>query len=343
MDKDIVGHQKIVRFLEQSLSGGKLAHTYLFVGPAHVGKTKLAAHFAAALLGREVVASGKRKAESAEDAFESVRTHPDFFLLEREVDDETGKMKRDIGIGAVSSEGREARADGPGLLERVSQSAFLGGRKVAVVLEADHLNASSANAMLKLLEEPPRETVFILVASDIQRIPATVVSRAVVLRFGLVPEAEIRQALGGRNLSPEDANFALLYANGRPGVAFSLSEDAEAREALRSRSARFFSFFGKPLTERFEAVRDLLGKGKAGYDGKEQLKEELSLWLSLLRSAILAAHAPGESETPTTSLAGVSASKLVELTDRTAQARRDLDMNVNPALAVENLLLFYEN
>lgn len=340
---DIIGHQKIVRFLEQSLERGKLAHTYLFVGPSHVGKTKVAARFAAALLGRAEASSFRLQASSPQDDdFAAVRTHPDFFLLEREVDDETGKMKRDIGIGAVSSEGRESRSEGPGLLERVSQSAFLGGRKVAVVLEADHLNVSSANAMLKLLEEPPRETVFVLVASDIQRIPATVVSRAVVLRFGLVPEPEIRQALGALNLSPEDANFVLSCANGRPGTAFSLAADAEAREALRERSARFFNLFGKPLTERFEAVRDLLGKGKSGYDGKEQLKEELALWLSLLRNALLAANDGGELAAAKTSLANVSPLKLVELADRTAQARRDLDMNVNPALAVENLLLAFE-
>lgn len=337
----IIGHQKIVRFLEQSLSQGKLAHAYLFVGPPHTGKTKVAARFAAALLGRDAAVSSQQSAVSPDD-FAAVRTHPDFFLLEREVDDETGKMKRDIGIGAISSEGREARSDGPGLLERVSQSAFLGGRKVAVVLEADHLNASSANAMLKLLEEPPRETIFILVAAQEERLPATVVSRTVLLRFGLVPEAEIRKALLARGLSSDDADFALSYANGRPGVALALAGDMEAREALRERSRRFHALFSSTVPERFAAVRDLLGKNKSGYDGKEQMKEELSLWLSLLRSALLARYLPGGASAPNDSLARVSTSKLLTLADRTVQAKRDLDMNVNPALAVENLLLAYE-
>ncbi|MEK7516543.1 MAG: hypothetical protein AAB562_03020, partial [Patescibacteria group bacterium] len=333
----IIGHQKIVRFLEQSLSEGKLAHAYLFVGPPHAGKTKVAARFAAALLGRT-----ESQRVGPEDDFAAVRTHPDFFLLEREVDDETGKMKRDIGIGAISSEGREARADGPGLLERVSQSAFLGGRKVAVVLEADHLNASSANAMLKLLEEPPRETIFILVAAQEQRLPTTVVSRTVLLRFGLVPEAEIRKALLARGLSSDDTAFALSYANGRPGVALALAGDGEARDALRERSARFHALFSSTVPERFAVARDLLGKNKSGYDGKEQMKEELALWLSLLRRALLARYLPGDAAAPFDSLARISTSKLLALADRTAQAKRDLDMNINPALAVENLLLAFE-
>lgn len=99
------------------------------------------------------------------------------------------------------------------LHDRLHASAHYGGYKLAVLLPADALNTAAANALLKLLEEPPDNTLFLLLSSRAARLPATVRSRCQALRLRTPPLALARGALP---VSSGDADLALDLAGGAP-------------------------------------------------------------------------------------------------------------------------------
>ena len=99
------------------------------------------------------------------------------------------------------------------LTDRLHASAHYGGHKLAVLLPADALNTAAANALLKLLEEPPDNTLFLLLSQRPARLPATVRSRCQVLRFRTPPLAQARAALASGGA---DAELALDLAGGAP-------------------------------------------------------------------------------------------------------------------------------
>lgn len=97
--------------------------------------------------------------------------------------------------------------------ERLHASAHYSGYKLAVLLPADALNMAAANALLKLLEEPPDNTLFLLLSQRLAHLPATVRSRCQMLRFSTPPQAQARAVLS--RIGP-DADLALDLAGGAP-------------------------------------------------------------------------------------------------------------------------------
>lgn len=143
-----VGNDAVVRVL-----GHALAHpvaAYVLCGVPHLGKRILAEQFVRALLG---VKHG-----------EEWRAHPDVYVLEAE------EGKKNISVEQVRD-----------LRERMSMRPMCALRTVAYVPAADMLNESGTNALLKVVEEPPADAVFVLVAEDAGRLPATLKSRCVIL------------------------------------------------------------------------------------------------------------------------------------------------------------------
>ncbi|MDQ7814653.1 MAG: hypothetical protein RDU25_02525 [Patescibacteria group bacterium] len=184
----IIGHSAVVRILESAL--GNPAPCYLLSGQSDLGKHFLAERFVRLLLGLE-----------NDDAH--WKSHPDLNVLETE----EGKM-------AVSVEQvRELR-------EKVSLRPMRAPRTVTYIPCADRLNESGNNALLKIIEEPPADAVFVLVAEDTSRIPSTVKSRAVILPFNLVPSRDIEAALVAQGHAAEQASLLAKAARGRPALAF---------------------------------------------------------------------------------------------------------------------------
>ena len=144
---DVIGHETIVRLLSSYVLHP--APAYLLFGPPGAGKRKIAERFIGALLG-----SGQ------------IRIHPDFILLD------VLEGKKQISVEQV----RELR-------ERISMRPMIAPRVVVYLPHAGRLNESGMNALLTVLEEPPAGAVFVLVAEDVSRIPATVLSRVVQIPF----------------------------------------------------------------------------------------------------------------------------------------------------------------
>ncbi len=228
----LVGHPSAQRRLCDAVDSGKLHHAWLICGLRGIGKATLAYKLAAFVLG----ARGKADGLVIEHASQAARwiaaqAHPDLFVLERAYDPKAKRLKSEISVESA----RE-------LLEFFSRTSGAGGWRVAIVDAADDLNRASANALLKMIEEPPPRALLLLVCNHPGRILRTIRSRCARLDLQPLTQVETR-AVVTRSLNeepPDSPAFetALRHANGRPGMAL---------EFLASPGAKaFLAFEGLP-------------------------------------------------------------------------------------------------
>jgi DNA polymerase-3 subunit delta' len=316
------------------LTSGRPPHAWLFTGPEGIGKLATALEFAAAL--------NCTSADKPCGACQACRTtlsgnHPDVEVVAPggmcdEAEHRDHADSRDLRICQIRR------------LERVlSLSPYAGGRRVAIVDAADTSRAEAANAFLKTLEEPPAGAVIILLAEREERLPDTVLSRCQKLPFRAVERTAIVEALIERGSDPDEAVAIAAAARGRLGWAFQAFEDPsllEEREAMLDEAVRVahagrFERFGwsKEAESRAPGVR-------------ERYLRELGVWESWWRDVLLIGAggtegAENSDREPQLREEGrlYSASDIVAFLRALTQTREYLQENVDPQLALENLIL----
>ncbi len=228
--KDIIGQEEVKAQLRHQLESGRLPHAQLFAGPAGTGKLPMAVAFARYLVcqhseGGDMFASGPA-ADSCGHCPACVKmnklVHPDVHFM-------MPVFKRDSGRPAdtypqsddfifewreaflenpyldLAEWMRAARADNQQgelyaaqaaeLIRKLSFRSSEGGRRVVILWLPERMNDSCANKLLKLIEEPPAETVFLLVSDDAERVLPTIQSRTLRVNFRPLKEAEMAHAL----------------------------------------------------------------------------------------------------------------------------------------------------
>ncbi len=238
LDGSIIGHARQVEALSVAGASGTMHHAWLFHGPSGVGKCTVAMRFAALLADPEssqgdwLAFAPRRDGECAR--FMRLGTHPDIRLIRKElaatsVDAALRDRKqlnlpvgllREHIVGGTTSDGKHL--DSPAF-----RTSWLGGGKVFIIDESELMDAEGQNALLKVLEEPPPQTWFVLVASHADRLLPTIRSRCQLLGFGSLSPAEMSQ-WAGRELadSPaEERQWALQFASGSPGAARAALDD----------------------------------------------------------------------------------------------------------------------
>jgi len=205
-------------------------HAWLFTGPAGVGKTDCAVAFARHLSGAD---DDARTGELFDAG-----THPDVHVIAREIDCEDSDAlphlyaRRHIEERPKGSKPRTVITIGQirHLIDALSTRAHSARCKVALLLDAHSMNINAANALLKLLEEPPEDTVLIAVSDQAHRLPATVRSRCAITTFA-VPARDAARAWLAECVDGDLVDAALDLAGGAPLEALRLVE--EERIALR--------------------------------------------------------------------------------------------------------------
>ena len=227
----VIGNAGTIRLLENALSTGRVAHAYIFFGPPGVGKRTVARRFGAAL-----VAGGDPAAEDRARR----GLHPDLAEVRPE--------------GAFTTIGQVRE-----ILRQAAGRPFEGARRV-FILEADTLNVQAANALLKTLEEPEGETVFVLLATSREGVLPTILSRARAVRFNPVPAAEVEGFLRARGAS--EPALAAALGRGSVGLALRYAEDPELAELREAVFGAGFSF-AEDFEGRHGAVEGIVSRAEA--------------------------------------------------------------------------------
>lgn len=206
-----LGHEDAEAQMAAAAAGGRVHHAWLITGPKGLGKATLAYRFARSLLGARTI--GPRPFDVDPDDPVSRRvaglSHGDVFVLRRSLGDR-GRVRREI------------TADDARLLPGFfSLAPAEGGWRVAVIDAVDDLNRHAANAILKILEEPPPRCVLLLICHSPGAALATIRSRC--RRIALRPLSDTHCADAVRGVLGQDADpRAVTLAKGRPGRAVAL-------------------------------------------------------------------------------------------------------------------------
>jgi hypothetical protein len=131
-----------------------------------------------------------------------------------------------------------------------SRTTFDGGYRLICIPSIESATPSACNALLKILEEPPDKTIFLLCAVHEQSVMATIRSRCVPIRFLLVPSGHIRDGLVSRGCGDAESAHYANESAGIPGLAIRLMEDPEYRDACRALTGDLCSYEDKPLWHR---------------------------------------------------------------------------------------------
>lgn len=325
----IIGHDRTVGYLKRSLEKNALSHAYLFTGPKHVGKMSLAVMLAQAV---NCQGADRPCGECSSCLKIAARNHPDVQALNLLTADEAEdkKAKSEIIIDQVRD-----------LQRRASLPPYEGYCRVFIFEQADLLNEAAANCLLKSLEEPLPNVLFILLAPNIGAVPETIASRCQCLALRSVPAAEIEEMLFGRGLTSDQASLMARLAGGAPGWALDALEHEEILSKRTERLERLLGITGQGYEERFEAAEEFVGKG-----GRAEVAEVIRDWQGLWRDLLLAQSGRVED---IINLDGkdkiVALGNRVDLADirgflsALIRAEELVGANVNPRLVLETLML----
>jgi DNA polymerase-3 subunit delta' len=318
---NVVGHEKTIEALRAAISAENLPHALLLVGAGGIGKTTLALELAKSL---NCTGADPPCQQCVHCHQIQVRSHPDVTVVERQ------PGRDNITIQQV----RELR-------DAASLRPFQGARKVSIIAGAESLTLQAADALLKTLEEPPPTVTFALTASDLDGLPATIISRCRVLALRSPSQEQIASHLAP-GVGAEQARHIAVLARGNVGWAIQASSQprlaAEQEEAL----ARIAAVLDLDLAARSRLAEDLTAERK----DRAQVRRSLELMLLLARDLLLT-----EQDLPPQTVSGelgatirrqsecLTLAQLSDLMGRIRVAMDRIDHNVDPRLSLEALLM----
>jgi DNA polymerase-3 subunit delta' len=218
----LYGHAEAERTLLDSYRSGRLPHAWLISGPAGIGKATLAYRMARFMLAHpdpdakaaQAAASLAVAADQAVARRVAAQAQGDLLVLERVINERTGKLYQDIRVEDVRRS-----------VSFFGSTAGEGGWRIAIVDCVDELNPSGANALLKILEEPPRRALLLLVSHSAARVLPTIRSRCRLLALRPLSADDVARAAAsalGRDAADDDIKAAAAVAQGSVARALAL-------------------------------------------------------------------------------------------------------------------------
>ncbi len=242
-----------------AFTSGRLHSGWLITGPQGVGKATLAWRMAAFLLSQPLVAAddmfGAPPAPNSLDVASDnpdmqllhAGAHPRLFIVRRAMNATDTALQDQITMAAL----RGHKGGSNKLMDFLHQSAADGGRRVVIIDCADDMNPSVANSILKVLEEPPAQTFFLLVSHQPSRLLPTIRSRCRILRCGLLEAQHVTAALAQADIQTDAGDALTALSGGSVGEAIRLTN----LDGLTLYGDLVGLFSGLPTFDRPRALR----------------------------------------------------------------------------------------
>ncbi len=244
----IEGHDAVVDKFRRAIGTGRLASAFLFVGPAGVGKHTFALKLAQALLCErhpEQMLDPCGHCPACQQA--AAKTHPDLLLVDRP--DRTGVISVEALIGDREHRMRQ------GLCYDISLKPVRGGRKIAIIDDADYLKQPEAsNCLLKTLEEPPPKSVIILISTSEQKQLPTIRSRSQVVRFRPLSDESVARVLVATGFVSDARTASQLAATADGSVPRAM---LLADETMREFRESLLAYLSDPWADSVEFAKSL--------------------------------------------------------------------------------------
>jgi len=315
--EDILGLTHIKHHLTSSADAGRIPHAQLFIGPEGSGTLSSALAYARYLLCNNSEGENINGEEACNIKCASF-THPDLhFVFPVATSDKVKShpvsdhyieewrkflKEQPYGnlfdwyrlIGIEKKQGQIGVDEAQDISKKLSLKAYEGGYKVMIIWMAEMMNTSSANKLLKLIEEPPEKTIMLLLVEDEEKIMETIYSRCQVIHFPPLSEAVIAQALSEHGLSREEAMQVAHEANGNFNKAMDLmNKDSE--------DLVFERWFVQWVRSAFKAKKNkgaihelILWSEEVARTGRETQKKFVVYCLALIRQAMLVHYGANE-------------------------------------------------
>ncbi|MDP1852749.1 MAG: DNA polymerase III subunit delta' [Candidatus Omnitrophota bacterium] len=255
---DIKGHSVQIRSLLENLRNNRLASAYLFSGPEAIGKKMTALNFAKFIncpVRNDVPPNGGTISNGVNQALDDScgecpsckkidsLQHPDVFLItsEAEKDAETSLLGKKEASRAIKIEQ---------VKEMEKRSAFRpyeAKYKVFIIDQAENMTQEASDALLKTLEEPPKDTIFILVSANEKLLSATILSRCRRIKFNALALEEMKEILMEcYHLDEKKAHFLSCFSQGRLALALEIKD----KDILREKNSLIEDFIYKRIDFR---------------------------------------------------------------------------------------------
>jgi DNA polymerase-3 subunit delta' len=339
---DLIGHTAAEAGLLKAWESGRLAHGWLITGPPGIGKATLAFRFArfvlaggageGALFGAMPASSLALAADHPVFRQVAAAGHPDLLTIERLADEKSGKLKTSIAVEQVRK-----------IADFLHLTAGAGGWRVVIVDTVDDLNANAANAMLKILEEPTRRALLLLVCNAPGSVLATIRSRCRRLDLSPLADGDLDALLARLrpDLEPAARRPLARLAEGSIGRALGLADE----EGLELYRGMVTLIGGLPAAiEAAHALSDRLARANAepAYDRFCTL---YGWWLARTARAAAAGQGieeiiEGEAKAAQHLVERIGLERLVEVWEKTAQLFAQADgLNLDRKQVILNAFL----
>ncbi len=327
----IFGQDHLLKRLEPSLRQRRQSHAYLLSGPPHVGKMTLAINLSQAVNCLE--GPGVPCGSCTQCTRIAQGLHADIRTLAPGQGEDARSARTMIGISDI----KEA-------LHRVSLNPYEGSTSVVIFDGAEFMSDDAANALLKTLEEPPPQVMFLLLTANEGALLPTIRSRCQTLSLlTLSKDQMVDRLVTGHQATPEQAEQLFRLSRGCLGWAVSALEDTQVLEQRQADLEKLQETLNAGLETRFtyaNEVASLFGSDR------EAAKELLALWLRWWRDLLLIKEGAEEflhnldhAESLRSQASGLSTPEIVQFINRLMQTLSSLDSNVSPRLAMEVLML----
>ena len=327
----IYGQDHLLKLLEPGLRQGRQSHAYLLSGPPHVGKMALAINLSQSV--NCIEGPGVPCGSCTQCTRIAQGRHADIRTLAPGKGEEARSARTVIGINEI----KEA-------LRRVNLNPYEGSTSVVILDGAESMSDEAANALLKTLEEPPPQVMFLLLTANDSAVLPTIRSRCQSLSLlPLSKEQMVERLINTHQAAPEQAEQLFRLSRGCLGWAITALNDDQVLEQRQADLEKLQETLDAGLETRFTYANEVASLFASD---REAAKDLLALWLRWWRDLLLIKegaeeflHNTDHADSLRVQASGLSTAAIVQFIKRLMQTLSNLDSNVSPRLAMEVLML----